>query len=266
MKLSISNIAWSAEKDEQIYRLLRKYGYTGLEIAPTRIFPESPYEHLKEAESWARSIYEKYGLSISSIQSIWYGKTENIFGTQKERTNLIEYTRKAIDFAEVLRCGHLVFGCPKNRNHPEEISSDEAIPFFRYISEYAAERSVFIGLEANPVIYNTNFINTTVQALDFIEKVGSDGLKINLDVGTMIYNDESVAVIQNRVDQISHVRISEPMLSPIKQRGIHGDLANLLKDGKYDDRYVSIEMKEQNGIKEIENILQYVAEVFGQIG
>lgn len=265
MKLSISNIAWSAEKDEQVYRLLRKYGYTGLEIAPTRIFPESPYEHLKEAESWARSIYEKYGLSISSIQSIWYGKTENIFGTQKERTNLIEYTRKAIDFAEALRCGHLVFGCPKNRNHPEEISSDEAIPFFRSISEYAAERSVFIGLEANPVIYNTNFINTTVQALDFIEKVGSNGLKINLDVGTMVYNGESADILYDKVNQISHVHISEPGLNLIKPRKIHQDIAKILLDGRYDG-FISIEMGTQNEIDEIEKTIKYVAKVFGQIG
>ena len=50
MKLSISNIGWTVEQDSQVYELMKKYGFTGLEIAPTRIFPEAPYEKLNEAD------------------------------------------------------------------------------------------------------------------------------------------------------------------------------------------------------------------------
>lgn len=39
MKLSISNIAWSAEHDAAMYKFLQQEGFSGLEIAPTRIFP-----------------------------------------------------------------------------------------------------------------------------------------------------------------------------------------------------------------------------------
>ena len=39
MNLSISNIGWPAELDSQVYALMKKHGYSGLEIAPTRIFP-----------------------------------------------------------------------------------------------------------------------------------------------------------------------------------------------------------------------------------
>lgn len=44
MDLSISNISWSAEQDSQVYELMQKHGFSGLEIAPTRIFPENPYD------------------------------------------------------------------------------------------------------------------------------------------------------------------------------------------------------------------------------
>ena len=36
------------------------------------------------------------------MQSIFYGRTEKIFQSQKERKDLIEYTKKAIDFAEYI--------------------------------------------------------------------------------------------------------------------------------------------------------------------
>ena len=44
MKLAVSNIGWSAEQDEAVFALMKEYGFDGLEIAPTRIFTDAPYE------------------------------------------------------------------------------------------------------------------------------------------------------------------------------------------------------------------------------
>ena len=60
MKLAISNIAWSEENDLSVYKLMNKYGYSGLEIAPTRIFPLLPYDNLEEATIWSNNLYDKY--------------------------------------------------------------------------------------------------------------------------------------------------------------------------------------------------------------
>ena len=79
MKLSISNIAWEEKDDAQIYEWMKQYGFTGLEIAPTRIFPEKPYEKLAEAKKWSKKLFEKYGFVVPSMQSIWYGKQERLF-------------------------------------------------------------------------------------------------------------------------------------------------------------------------------------------
>ena len=73
-----------------------------------------------------------------------------------------------------------------------------------------------IGMEANPTIYNTNYINDTRSAIELIQKVDSAGFKLNLDVGTMIYNQESVDDIVGSVRLINHVHISEPGLSRSK--------------------------------------------------
>ena len=60
MKLSISNIAWKAGQDQTVYKMMQTYGFTGLEIAPTRIFPENPYQDLEAAKEWAKSLTEEY--------------------------------------------------------------------------------------------------------------------------------------------------------------------------------------------------------------
>lgn len=171
MKLSVSNIGWREEQDREILTWMREYGYSGLEIAPTRIFPENPYNKLTEAKRWAEKIKNDYGFTIPSMQSIWFGRKENIFGAEAERRVLIAYTQKAINFAERIGCKNLVFGCPRNRNLPVGVDAGTAVAFFRELGDYAAAHHTVIGMEANPPIYKTNYINDTASAFRLIEEV-----------------------------------------------------------------------------------------------
>ncbi len=261
MKLAISNIAWAPEQDEVVYDRMQELGFTGLEIAPTRIFPKHPYEHIKEAAVWLERLQQKYGFDVPSIQSIWYGRTERIFGSAAERTVLRNYTHQAIDFAAALGCQNLVFGCPKNRCITETFEPDTATNFFREIAEYALARKTVIGFEANPAIYQTNYINTTRQALELIEKVASDGFYLNLDIGTMLCNEESVSDLAGKVRYINHIHISEPMLAPLKRRELHLELAEVLRSENYGG-YISIEMSRTTDLDIVLEAMTYIANVF----
>ncbi|MCI8550409.1 MAG: sugar phosphate isomerase/epimerase [Lachnospiraceae bacterium] len=263
MNLSISNIGWPARMDLQVYGLMKEYGYSGLEIAPTRIFPEEPYERIEEAGAWGRQLKEDYQLTIPSMQSIWYGRTENVFGTKKEREILLEYTKKAIDFAAVIGCKNLVFGCPKNRNLPKGADPEPAVGFFKELGDYAAVKKTVIGLEANPPIYHTNFVNDTESALKLIERVDSSGFLLNLDVGTIIQNGERISELEGKVRYINHVHISEPGLELIVQRKLHEELFQILKEEGYRG-FVSIEMGKRESSTEIETVLGYVKQIFGK--
>jgi sugar phosphate isomerase/epimerase len=261
MKLSISNIGWSANLDEEMYIYLKEQGFEGLEIAPTRIFPENPYDKLKEAESFSNELKEKYGLNISSMQSIWFGKSESIFGSYEERKSLIEYTKKAVDFAAIIGCNNIVFGCPKNRNIKDDSQYQEAVEFFREIGEYAAEKGTVIAIEPNPPIYSTNFINTTEQAIVLAKEVNCAGLKVNVDFGTIIENSESINIVAENIALVNHVHISEPFLVQIQKREMHNNLKKVLEATSY-QRFVSIEMKNLENLELVKQTIKYVKEVF----
>jgi sugar phosphate isomerase/epimerase len=258
MKLSISNIAWGAEHDEEMYQFLMEAGFNGLEIAPTRIFNVAPYDHLSEARDWAQELKEKYGLVVPSMQSIWYGHQEKIFGTREERKILIDYTKKAIDFAEVIGCGNLVFGNPKNRD-TEDVAGNypTAIEFFREIGDYALEHNTVIAIEANPVIYNTHFLNRTEQAVEMAYKSSSEGVKVNVDLGTIIYNEEDINYLMQVPEYMNHVHISEPGLVLIEKRELHNSLFKLLKVMGY-ERFVSIEMGNKGDLDSVKGIVKYI--------
>lgn len=261
IKLSISNIAWPAEYDAEMYQFMNEVGLQGLEIAPTRIFPETPYDKLSEVKSWAEELRKKYGLQVPSMQSIWYGHQEKIFGSKEDRKVLVDYTKKAIDFAEIIGCKNLVFGNPKNRD-TDDVSGNYhiAIDFFREIGDYALAHQTTIAIEPNPTIYNTRFINYTEQAVEMAYKCGSEGVKVNVDLGTIIYNNEDVNYLKQIPEFINHVHISEPGLKQVETRNLHKELFDILRSIEY-NKYVSIEMGCQQDINQVQLTIDYVKEV-----
>lgn len=267
MKLSISNIAWEEKEDLTVYRYMKSFGFTGIEIAPTRWVKEKPYDYVEVAKKIAENIEKMYGYTVASMQSIWFGKQEKVFAKEEERKELIRYTKKAIDYASNIGCRNLVFGCPRNRNIEEEWSLSKeqveriAIAFFKELGDYAYEKGTVIGMEANPRIYHTNFVNTTEEAIELIRKVNSKGFKLNLDVGTMIHNEENVEILIGKVPIINHVHISEPELKLVEKRELHKKLAQILRNENYSG-FVSIEMGKHENMMRLEEIMQYVAEVF----
>lgn len=258
MKISISNIAWANEKDSEVYKLMQEKNFVGLEIAPSKIFGENPYTQIEKAAQWKKNL----PFEIPSMQSIWYGRTEKIFGTSSEFETLLNYTNSAVKFAAAIDCKNLVFGCPKNRSLPEGADKSIGTKFFAKIAEFALKNNTVIGMEANPKIYNVNYINTTAEVLDLISEINSDGFKLNLDVGTMIENAESVEILRGKVHLINHVHISEPYLKPIQERKLHIELANLLKAEGYKN-FVSIEMATVEDLKILDKTMEYVKGVFG---
>lgn len=261
MRLSISNIAWEEKYDEEMYEFIARNKYNGLEIAPTRLIKENPYSHIEEIQKIAKQLKEKYELNICSIQSIWYGKNEKIFESEEERRELLNYTKKAIDYASAINCGNIVFGCPKNRNIKNLKTDYEiAVEFFREIGNYAKQKNVCFSIEPNPTIYNTNFINTTKEAIELVKIIDNEGIKLNIDLGTIIQNDEDIEILREHTNLINHVHISEPNLEIIKERKIHNDLIDILKEENYQG-YISIEMKKNNDIENVKQIIKYVKQI-----
>ncbi len=256
MRLSISNLAWNSTDNEEVYAYLSRKHFEGIEIAPTKIFENEPYSHIDKAVSYFDDVRSRYGLEVSSMQSIWFGQHGNIFEVE-EHNRLRDYTYLAVDFASAIKCGNLVFGNPKARNKPEACSDEDAYGFFKQISDYAAAKGTVMSLEPNPIIYNTNFINTTKEAFDFCRNSGAENLKVNVDLGTIIYNNESLDCVRDNINLVNHIHISEPNLKKIEKRELHAQLATLDFD-----KYISIEMGLQNSLKDVFDVIDYIAEVF----
>lgn len=260
MKLSVSNIAWLSAEDKPVYDRMKSIGYTGIEIAPNRLVGDSPYKSIPQASEISKCFRSQTGFVITSMQSILFGKNERLFGPSAEREYLLHYIEEAIDFAATIECPNLVFGSPKNRILPIDGKIQVAIDFFRELGEYALLKNTILSLEPNPVIYGTNFINTTQEAANLVREVNSLGFRINLDFGTVIANGEALDTLRNVIDLVKHIHISEPGLGPITRRKQHMQLKEILEDKSYKG-FISLEMKRAN-LDVLIDSMDYVASIF----
>jgi len=279
MKFAISNIAWSPVEDRDMYDFLRDRNLD-LEIAPTRIFPwgdsmtlgrmAGPYDHIREANIWAKNLYDEYNIRVVSMQSILNGFNYSLFTSEDDRRMLINYLKKGIDFANAMLCPNMVFGCPLNRNIPDDVELVDAgviaVDFFTELAMYAANHGTSLGIEANPTIYKTNFLNYTDQVFSFVQTVRSalgrntgKGIGVNLDLGTIIHNEENIYQIlaADNIPLINHVHFSEPNLSMLKRRRLHEIVLRMLEEGGYEG-YISIEMRMPENEEYVYNAVDYV--------
>lgn len=272
-KLSISNIAWPKAEDDAVYSLMAKYGFTGLEIAPSRTW-DNPYEQNKNAIIFFKNNIKKYHLDVVSLQALLFNQPElTIFTDPKARTKTLEHLKKNIILAHNLGAKALVFGSPKNRvigTLDAHVAQKIAMDFFGELGSFAAQHGVYFCMEPNPKIYGTDFICTTVEAIQLVQTINSPGLKVNIDLGTISVNNEDLrTTLLHAIPNAGHFHISEPFLEEINlDRSKHEKIREILKQNP--SRFaLSIEMKinpkhtTTERLQTIEKTLCFISSIYG---
>lgn len=270
MKLAISNIAWNLEEDSAISEVMQHYGVTGVEIAPTKIWPDPLQATDADIASYKQFWLDK-GIVVSSMQALLFGHPElTIFESKEKRQATIDYLRGIIRLGGKLGAKALVFGSPKNRlvgdlsqSLIEEISSE----FFSSVGEIAKQNDTWFCIEPNPSDYGCDFINTSVQGKQLVERVATPGFGLHLDAAGMTMSGEDIAVtLTDAISDLRHFHISEPNLNPIGGGGVdHALFASILSTGNYNNWY-SVEMRapdEKYNVPGVSKALGVVREYYG---
>ena len=249
-KLSISNIAWNPENDTQVASLLEQYHFSGVEIAPTKIWPDLLSVSSSDIRNH-KTFWAKRNIEVSAMQSLLYGRPDLcIFTDQENRRETLEYLVKCMEIAEILEAPTLVFGSPKNRS----IASCKtdyltiALDFFYELGVKACQHGMTFCIEANPTNYDCDFIISSNEARELVTSVNQAGFGLHLDAGGMVLSEENIIYeIEQSVDELKHFHISEPFLAPIGAGTAsafpHEHFAETLTRLKY-DKWYSVEMRQ----------------------
>lgn len=247
MPLAISNILWPETVDGEALRLARAEGADGIEVAPTRI---APWEELTPDLAWAyRRRLEGEGLRIPSLQAILYGRADcQLLGPQDSFARLRDHLEHVADIAEALGATRLVFGAPKYRLRGA-LPPQEA---FRLAAERLAPLAALMGarglalvLEAVAPAFGCDFITTTMEAAALVRAVGHPGLRLHLDMGTLLTAGESASkVVAEQGALLAHVHVSRPGLAPLSESAEDAPLDSALATMGYQG-WISLEIGPQ---------------------
>ena len=265
----MSNIAWPPADDAAVAKLMKDNGIQGVEVAPTRVWPDPVSRSRSEIQDYAVK-WKRMGISISSMQALLFGQPElTVFQSKQQRDLTLAYLKKIIRIAGLLGAGVLVFGSPKNRlggNLPRATVDDIAGEFFAALGTCAQENGCVFCIEPNPVAYGCDFITTSEQALELVKDVNNPGFGLHLDSAAMVMSNEDITQsMALALPRLRHFHISEPQLAPVGAGGVdHTVFASALKESNY-DKWCSIEMREtetDSNLQAISSALRYVSDLY----
>lgn len=246
MKLAISNIAWEVHNDMSLLAELSKLGVQGIEVAPSKIWPQWQGATEAAAQQY-RKFMQEHGFTIPSMQAILFGKPELQVFDKTTHAAFLEHVKLLADIAAALGAKVLVFGAPKNRKRGQLSIQDamaQASDLLRRMGEICHANGCCIGLEANPAEYACDFITNVADARQLVDMIDHPGVQLHLDVAGMHMCGGNVAEVIQSAGEICHFHISEPMLAPIADGVVdHASAAAALKASAY-PHWLSIEMKQ----------------------
>lgn len=247
MRVAISNIAWSIEKDAEVVNLMKEHNIDAVEIVPRKYFKNPPQVSV-ESLNIVKSFWGKSQIEIIGMQSLMFGTSNlNIFGPPEIQTSMLLYLESICYIGRHLGAKKLVFGSPKNRDASGiecSVALNTAVAFMRSLGQIAQRYGVVLCIEPTPTRYGANFMTDSSETDRLVRMIDCKAIRMQFDTGALAINNERAAdVLERSRDIIGHIHISEPDLLPLGSGGVDHELVSCLLK-KYLPHYiVSIEIR-----------------------
>lgn len=132
----------------------------------------------------------------------------------------LQRTKKFLDLAKTFQSKNLLLVIGEyiwqREVIPPEAQWEWGVECLRELGEYAGERDLDIALELEP--FRLSLLNSVPEMARFIDDVGMDNVKANIDVSHLVLSDTSPADLELLRDKATHVHISDC------DGKVHGDL------------------------------------------
>ncbi len=225
MKLAVSNIAWDTPEQPDILAMLTAGGVAGVEIAPTKLWPDWQGATAEDA-ALIRKDFAARGFAVPALQSILFGRPDlHVFG---DPNGLVDHIAGVAALAGGLGAAVMVFGSPRNRLRgalSQNEAMRQAVPIFRDIGAACAAAGTSLCIEANPAEYGGDFLLGWREAAELVALVDHPGIGLHFDTAcTAMAGDDPVAALTECAGIIRHFHVSAPRLGPVGKTD--GSIAN----------------------------------------
>jgi sugar phosphate isomerase/epimerase len=261
MKLAVSNIALPAYDHTETLGNLAELGFSGLEVAPSRVWKET-WTGLKPSEvnAYRRSV-EAGGLRVVGLHSLFFDHPElGLFKEAMGRAKSLDFLEHLSSVCRDLGGRTLIWGGGRQRRKmPEGSAYRETIDFMADLCfRISGHGTVFCFEPLGPE--SSDFINSALEARKIVDAVSHPALAIQLDAKALFQNNEATIDIFEAVsDRLVHFHANEPDLGVLGVSNDidHSEMGALLNAVGYDG-YVSLEQRQLDHGDPLDNIANSV--------
>ncbi len=241
-RYAICNEAFQDFDFRNACQIMRKAGYTGIEIAPFTL-ADDPATISAEQRAEYRRIISGEGLTFVGLHWLMVSPKGLHVTTPNEalRTRSWGHIHSLIDLCGDLGAGGvMVFGSPLQRSTTGGLTREQAtrnyVQGLMEVAPHAEDRAVTILVEALPV-GQSDVVQSLAEAVGIVEEIGSPAVRTMFDTHNAVDEVENHAVLVDRYfDFIRHVHVNEmdgkhpgrgdydfkPVLNVLKQRNYTG--------------------------------------------
>lgn len=218
MKIALCNEVLHPMPFEKQCAFAAAVGFDGMELAPFTLAADPRTLTARDAAA-CRNALKAEGLECCALH--WLLRAPDGLSITTEdnavRQATVEFMCQLVDFAAEVGAGVLVHGSPGQRALPEgEAAAADAraraVECFARAGEAAAEAGVVYCIEPLAT-RETRFINTVAEAVEIVEKVGSDGLRTMIDTSATAFDGTDVPETIHRWlpgGMVRHIHVNDP--------------------------------------------------------
>ena len=246
MHLAVSNIALPAYDHEAELGRLRELGIEGLEVAPSRVWPDT-WCGLKPADvaAYRRAVTDA-GLRVVGLHSLLFDHPDmGLFRDAESRVRTLDFLVHLSGLCRDMGGRTLIYGSGRHRGDlPFDAAYAEAVDFCGTLCHRIADHGTSFCFEPlGPE--DSDFINSAFDALNVVEAVNHPALCVQLDAKALVANREAVvATFRAVAPRLVHFHANDPGLAVLGSTGQvdHRAMGRMLGEIGYDG-FVSIEQR-----------------------
>lgn len=216
MKLAICNETFRDSDFAGTCVAAASHGYTGLEVAPFTLGNVAELTE-KAAAAQAEAIRAN-GLEMVGFHWL-LAKTEGLHLTHPDpeiRRKTLAHARHLARLCAAMGGKIMVWGSPQQRSLAPDwdraAARDRCVTFFQELAPDLAAAGVTVAFEfLGPA--ETNFINTAAETIPLIEEIGSENVRLHLDIKAMAADTRPIPeIVRDFLPWTAHFHANDPNL------------------------------------------------------
>ena len=271
-KFAISNIALTPLAHSDELQVLSELGFTGLEVAPSRVWQDTWHGLTPAMVASYRRDVEAAGLNVLGLHSLLFDQKDmGLFADDAGRARVLDYMTHLSAVCRDIGGHTLIWGAGRWRHERSVADANAyAIDFFQDLDARVRDHGTCFCFEPlGPK--NSDFLNSVIDAEKLVEALALPSVALHLDAKGITENAEmTLEIAALAKPYLKHVHVNEPGLGILGSTGDidHVAFAEILSNIGY-DRFISIEQRmidPNDALGPVRQSAAYLTSVYGNNG